>query len=771
MTNLGRLGSVSKEVYCQMKIFIVRVTLVYVFYGCIKVMNYSSLSFKKKLGFASLLVLASFALSQQGFAMDVDREDNSAEEEQTPHPPVAHETQQASKKRRAETTPEGQNKKQKLESKNNGSNAEASSSSSASSQTSTMSYSINDYRSMNTPAAASVLVGMDGGESDLDFFPSSSAFSSSPIPTTTAAPSSTATTTTLTNGAPAVPYILPPLTLDEINVLIAQAQQNDREAQDKLMQYFSSGLYVLCLEPQKIGFLNWKSPNPEQTFQAYCCENDFYAHYIVCNFNTVGANFPGILDAVKRRASQGNALAQNNLGNTYWHGRGVKQDYIQAAQYYQLAADQGYANAQNNLGSAYWLGKGVKQDVEQAVKYFKLAVDQGYAPAQCTLATAYWRGKEVQQDVEQAIKYVKLAVDQGYAPAQNNLGNAYANDKRVKQDVEQAVKYYQLAADQGFAMAWNSLGNMYWNDQGVKQDFEKAVKYYQLAVDQGSAVAQSNLSTAYELGQGVKKNMATALYYKMASKDATHNPFVSTHLSYVPFVAQQNEKCADKLKKISDKEKKTTPQGGLAYLLNRHQEKRAEEEKQTFPIPEISQLYQKIIQIEEDAIALFDQLPQAIKKGFMVPGMHPGSPEVEKDCAEQSLPLQLGACVIDGVNYLTFGEQNLKLRELLFGIDEKVNLIHQALETLSVKYYNKDEYDRIQQEILSKRGNPQAKVQKDCETLYARMQILSQPLAEIEKERNLLDEIRREVKSFIPSTAKDRQDIFLSEYPAIPRKR
>jgi len=767
-----------------MRIFIACVTSVYVFYRCIKVMNYSSLSFKKKLGFASLLVLVSLAHPFSGFAMD-NMEQHEGETGESDENDSKLEKSGSRKRRHANGGDEGRKKRLR-------NNAVPPS---APSTPAIPSDAIAPYSAAPSPAPLDVLA-------DVAVLtpPSSTAASSSENVVDVSASSRFSV---VENGS----HVLPPLTLDEINILIVQAKQNDREAQAKLMKYFSSGLYVPYLEPQKIGFLNWKSPNPEQTFQAYCCENDVYARYILWNFDTVGANFPGILDAVKRRASQGNALAQNNLGNTYWHGRGVKQDYIQAAQYYQLAADQGYANAQNNLGIAYWHGNGVQQDVEQAVKYYQLAADQGHATAQNNLGIAYWNGKGVKQDVEQAVqyfklaadqgdakaqyvlgnvywngqgvkqdfeqavKYFKLAADQGHARAQCTLGNAYANDKGVKQDVEQAVKYYQLAADQGFAMAWNSLGNMYWNDQGVKQDFEKAVKYYQLAVDQGSAVAQSNLSTAYELGKGVKKNMATALYYKMASKNATHNPFVSTHLSYVPFVAQQNEKCADKLKKISDKEKKTTPQGGLAYLLNRHQEKREKEEKQTFPIPEISRLYQKIIQIEEDAIALFDQLPQAIKKGFMVPGMHPGSPEVEKDCAEQSLPLQLGACVIDGVNYLTFGEQNLKLRELLFGIDEKVNLIHQALETLSVKYYNKDEYDRIQREIVSKRGNPQSEVQKDCETLYARMQSLSPPLAEIQKERDLLDEIRREVKSFIPSTAKDRQDIFLSEYPAIPRKR
>jgi TPR repeat protein len=51
--------------------------------------------------------------------------------------------------------------------------------------------------------------------------------------------------------------------------------------------------------------------------------------------------------------------AQYNLGVLYDKGRGVSQDYAEAARWYRLAADQEHAWAQYNLGVLYREGHGV----------------------------------------------------------------------------------------------------------------------------------------------------------------------------------------------------------------------------------------------------------------------------------------------------------------------------------------------------------------------------------------------------------------------------
>jgi len=76
----------------------------------------------------------------------------------------------------------------------------------------------------------------------------------------------------------------------------------------------------------------------------------------------------------KKVADQGHAPAQEGLGLVYDLGRGVPQDYEEAARWYRKAADQGVATAQKHLGLAYYKGQGVPQDKAKAYFWATLAV-------------------------------------------------------------------------------------------------------------------------------------------------------------------------------------------------------------------------------------------------------------------------------------------------------------------------------------------------------------------------------------------------------------
>jgi len=70
-------------------------------------------------------------------------------------------------------------------------------------------------------------------------------------------------------------------------------------------------------------------------------------------------------------------LAQNNLGDCYYNGQGVEQDYQQAAIWYRKAAEQGYAWAQFNLATCYLDGQGVNSDWQKAAEWYEEAKVQG----------------------------------------------------------------------------------------------------------------------------------------------------------------------------------------------------------------------------------------------------------------------------------------------------------------------------------------------------------------------------------------------------------
>ena len=186
----------------------------------------------------------------------------------------------------------------------------------------------------------------------------------------------------------------------------------------------------------------------------------------------------------RKAADQGNAVAQAHLGDCYYRGEGVGQDYAEAVKWYRKAAGQGDAAAQTNLGYCYYSGKGVGQDYAEAVKWYRKAADQGFVFAQRNLGDCYYSGEGVGQNYAEAVKWYRKAADQGIADAQNSLGVCYQNGKGVKQDKKEAAKWYQKAADQGNEDAQKNLKNLSgcFITTAVCQTFHKPDDCYELTM-------------------------------------------------------------------------------------------------------------------------------------------------------------------------------------------------------------------------------------------------------------------------------------------------
>jgi TPR repeat protein len=72
-------------------------------------------------------------------------------------------------------------------------------------------------------------------------------------------------------------------------------------------------------------------------------------------------------------AERGIAAAQSYLGFMFETGRGVPQNYTEAAMWYRRAAEQGDSLAQYSLGLLYDKGQGVPRDIVEASKWLNLA--------------------------------------------------------------------------------------------------------------------------------------------------------------------------------------------------------------------------------------------------------------------------------------------------------------------------------------------------------------------------------------------------------------
>ena len=109
-------------------------------------------------------------------------------------------------------------------------------------------------------------------------------------------------------------------------------------------------------------------------------------------------DFSTALKEWKPLAVQGNAVAQNNIGNLYNSGKGALKDRAQALKWYRLSAKQGYSNAQFNLGNFYASVDDTYRNYNKSVKWFRLSSEQGNASAQRNLGAMYANGHGVLQD-------------------------------------------------------------------------------------------------------------------------------------------------------------------------------------------------------------------------------------------------------------------------------------------------------------------------------------------------------------------------------------
>ena len=81
----------------------------------------------------------------------------------------------------------------------------------------------------------------------------------------------------------------------------------------------------------------------------------------------------------KPMADNGDADAQYAIGELYFWGSGVPQDFRRAGEWYYQSAKQGNSDAQYSLGVLYADGKGVKQNFESAFYWYQLSAEQGNA--------------------------------------------------------------------------------------------------------------------------------------------------------------------------------------------------------------------------------------------------------------------------------------------------------------------------------------------------------------------------------------------------------
>jgi localization factor PodJL len=153
--------------------------------------------------------------------------------------------------------------------------------------------------------------------------------------------------------------------------------------------------------------------------------------------------------ALRHAAVNGDPAAQAELATRFAEGKGVPQDYRQAAAWYQRAASRGYAPAQFRLASFFERGIGIEPDLERARIWYQRAAEQGHARAMHNLAVLAIGQDPKLADYTSAAHWFAQAAERGLSDSQFNLGLLHESGRGVARDGSQAYKWYALAARSG----------------------------------------------------------------------------------------------------------------------------------------------------------------------------------------------------------------------------------------------------------------------------------------------------------------------------------
>lgn len=131
-------------------------------------------------------------------------------------------------------------------------------------------------------------------------------------------------------------------------------------------------LYIVdCLLPgqvRRLGSMQYLSPRRAiRTTTADCrIRGGEYVEYD-------RADYRSALKVWLPQAEQGDAEAQNYVGEIFEKGLGQEPDFMSAVSWYTKAANQGYSRAQINLGYMYEKGLGVGKDITTALNWYRKA--------------------------------------------------------------------------------------------------------------------------------------------------------------------------------------------------------------------------------------------------------------------------------------------------------------------------------------------------------------------------------------------------------------
>ncbi len=198
-------------------------------------------------------------------------------------------------------------------------------------------------------------------------------------------------------------------------------------------------------------------------------------------------SFEQAADLLKTAADDGHAMAQCDYGVCLVEGKGVEQNEVAAAEYWQKSADNGFPFAMHKIGVCYFKALcGLAQNNEKAFEYFKKAAEGGVRDSMYNLAYCYQQGVGVQADVKKSVEWMKKAAEAKLPEACLNIGVLYLFGRNgMPQDEEKGVEFLREAAENGVPHAQYMLGCCCEAGRGMEKDLAEATGWYRRSARAG----------------------------------------------------------------------------------------------------------------------------------------------------------------------------------------------------------------------------------------------------------------------------------------------
>jgi TPR repeat protein len=184
--------------------------------------------------------------------------------------------------------------------------------------------------------------------------------------------------------------------------------------------------------------------------------------------------------------------------------------YYEAMKWYEKAAACGDWIAMGNIGDMYFNGNGVKQDYDIALKWYtkerEAAKDLSYV-ADISIGNIYIELKKYKEAIELYNNIISRArkdfsynlFTNGWGEANVKLGDMYYEGKGLKKDYKQALEYYKKAAKLSFGgdvrgEALLKIGDMYEYGYGGTKNNNEALKYWKASADLNNQAAKFRIT-------------------------------------------------------------------------------------------------------------------------------------------------------------------------------------------------------------------------------------------------------------------------------------